>query len=88
MRALYLPLAVEAAIWKVVADSAAQGHLLVDLEQFMLDRTPPLALLPPDALALIPDPLPDTLLPQPLPDDGHGLIRPQSSLPVTVFAFA
>jgi hypothetical protein len=40
---------VEAAIWKVVADSAAQGHLLVDLEQFTLDRTLPLGLLPPDA---------------------------------------
>jgi hypothetical protein len=38
---------VEAAIWKVVGDSAAQGHLLVDLEQFTLDRTLPLALLPP-----------------------------------------
>jgi len=25
---------VEAAIWKVVADAAAQGHLLLDLEQY------------------------------------------------------
>ncbi len=33
----------EAAIWKVVGDSAAQGHLLVDLEQFTLSRTLPLA---------------------------------------------
>jgi Mu transposase, C-terminal len=57
---------VEAAIWKVVGDSAAQGHLLVDLEQFTLDRTLPLALLPPDAPSLVPDPLPDTL--EPLPD--------------------
>jgi hypothetical protein len=32
---------VEAAIWKVVADAAAQGHLLVDLEQFTLDRALP-----------------------------------------------
>ncbi len=44
---------VEAAIWKVVGDSAAQGHLLVDLEQFTLDRTLPLALLPPDAPPLL-----------------------------------
>jgi hypothetical protein len=36
---------VEAAIWKVVGDSAAHGHLLVDLEQFTLDRTLPLALI-------------------------------------------
>src|SRR2546426_1751902 len=56
---------VEAALWKVVGDSAAQGHLLVDLEQFTLDRTLPLALLPPDASPVVPDPLPDTLLPEP-----------------------
>ena len=56
---------VEAAIWKVVGDSAAQGHLLLDLEQFTLSRTLPLALLPPDAPPLVPDPLPDTLLPDP-----------------------
>src|SRR6266700_618078 len=56
---------VEAAIWKVVADSAAQGHLLVDLEQFTLSRTLPLALLPPGDLPLVPSPLPDTLLPLP-----------------------
>ena len=53
---------VEAAIWKIVADAAAQGHLLVDLERLTLDRKLPLALLPPDAAPLVPDPLPDTLL--------------------------
>jgi hypothetical protein len=57
---------VEATIWKVVADSAAQGHLLVDLEQFTLSRTLPLALLPPDAPARVPSPLPDTLVPEPV----------------------
>ena len=57
---------VEAAIWKVVGDSAAQGHLLVDLEQFTLDRTLPLALLPPGDPPLVPDPLPDTLEPLPV----------------------
>jgi hypothetical protein len=57
---------VEAAIWKVVGDSAAQGHLLVDLEQFTLDRALPLALLPPDAPPLVPDSLPDMLLPEPV----------------------
>lgn len=34
---------VEAAIWKLVADSLASGHLLVDLEQHTLDRKLPLA---------------------------------------------
>ncbi len=57
---------VEAAIWKVVGDSAAQGHLLVDLEQFTLSRHLPLGLLPPDAPALVPSPLPDTLAPPPV----------------------
>ncbi|GHO55830.1 hypothetical protein [Ktedonobacter robiniae] len=56
---------VEAAIWKVVAEAAAQGHLLIDLEQFTLSRTLPLALLPPDAPAIVPSPLPDTLLSEP-----------------------
>ena len=40
---------VESTIWKVVADAAAQGHLLADLEQFTLSNVLPLALLPPDA---------------------------------------
>jgi hypothetical protein len=56
---------VEAAIWKLVGDSAAAGHLLVDLERHTLDRQLSLALLPPDAPALQPPPLPDTLLPEP-----------------------
>src|SRR6266704_8777 len=56
---------VEAAIWKVVGDSAAQGHLLVDLEQFTLSRSLPLALLHPSAPVLVPSSLPDTLLPEP-----------------------
>ncbi|MDQ2905463.1 MAG: Mu transposase C-terminal domain-containing protein [Chloroflexota bacterium] len=56
---------VEAAIWKVVADAAAAGHLLLDLEQFTLSRTLPLALLSPDAPVVVPSPLPDTLEPPP-----------------------
>jgi transposase len=54
---------VEATIWKVIADAAAQGHLLVDLGGVTLTRHLPLALLPPEATPLVPDPLPDTLLP-------------------------
>jgi len=56
---------VEATIWKMVGDSAAQGHLLVDLEQFTLSRHLPLGRLSPDAPPLVPSPLPDTLLPEP-----------------------
>ena len=56
---------VEAAIWKVVGDSAAAGHLLLDLEQYTLSRTLPLARLSPDAPVLVPSPLPSTLLPEP-----------------------
>jgi transposase len=56
---------VEAAIWKVVADAAAQGHLLLDLEQFTLSRSLPLALLHPSEPVLVPSPLPDTLEPPP-----------------------
>src|SRR2546421_1329590 len=56
---------VEATIWKVVADAAAARHLLLDLEQYTLSRTLPLALLPPDAPVLVPSPLPDTLVPEP-----------------------
>ncbi len=39
---------IEAAIWKIVADAAAARHLLVDLEQFTLDRKLPLARLSPE----------------------------------------
>src|SRR5256712_12291774 len=71
---------VEAALWKVVGDSAAQGHLLVDLEQFTLDRTLPLALLPPDAPPLGPAPLPDTLLPAPDAAPSAAIARGPSGL--------
>jgi hypothetical protein len=34
---------VEAAIWKLVGESAAAGHLLINLERDTLDRKLPLA---------------------------------------------
>jgi transposase len=76
---------VEAAIWKVVGDSAAQGHLLVDLEQFTLSRTLPLALLPPDAPVLVPSPLPDTLLPEPVPEVATISRTPPTLIPGPTF---
>jgi hypothetical protein len=54
---------IEAAIWKVIGDAAARGHLLLDLATVTLDRQVPLALLPPEAAPIVPDPLPDTLSP-------------------------
>ncbi len=69
---------VEAAIWKVVADAAADGHLLVDLERFTLDRKLPLALLSPDAVSLVPDSLPDTLLPEPKVSEAKASPEPRT----------
>ncbi len=76
---------VEAAIWKVVADATANGHLLVDLERHTLDRTLPLALLPPDAAPLAPEPLPDIL--QPEPDTVKPVVPLEVSTPIPSATF-
>jgi transposase len=76
---------VEAAIWKLVGDSLASGHLLVDLEQHTLDRKLFLALLPPDAPPLVPDPLPDTLLPEPVQDVATVSLSPPTPVPGPTF---
>ncbi len=76
---------VEAAIWKIVADAAAAGHLLVDLEQHTLDRKLLLALLPPDAPPLVPDPLPDTLEPVPTQDVATVSLEPRAPVPGPTF---
>jgi hypothetical protein len=52
---------VEAAVWKLVGDAAAQGRLLADLTEVVLDQTMPLALLEPGFPAILPDPLPSEL---------------------------
>jgi len=52
---------VEAAVWKLVGDQAAQGRLLVNLTEVELSRFTPLALLDPGAPPLLPDPLPSSL---------------------------
>ncbi len=65
---------VEAAVWKVVADAAARGHLLVDLARVALTRALPLALLPPEAAPILPDPLPDTLFPASQPPEEGNIV--------------
>jgi hypothetical protein len=52
---------VEAAVWKLVGDAAAQGRLLVDLTEVELSLTTPLALLDLDLPPILPDPLPCSL---------------------------
>lgn len=54
---------VEAAVWKLVAEAAALGHLLVDLSEVELSRSTELALLDPEAPPILPDPLPEALEP-------------------------
>jgi hypothetical protein len=51
----------EAAVWKRCAESAAQGHLLVDLASVSLTRLTPLICLPSDTPLILPDPLPSEL---------------------------
>src|SRR6266852_27453 len=51
----------EAAVWKRCAESAAQGHLLVDLASVSLTRLTPLMCLSSAAPPLLPDPLPSEL---------------------------
>ena len=53
---------VEAAVWKLVADAAAQGRLLVDLSEVDLSHLTRLLLLEPHAPPILPDPLPSQLL--------------------------
>lgn len=55
------PAEKEAAVWKLCADAAACGHLLVDLATVQLSRLAPLICLPPDAPPILPDPLPSHL---------------------------
>jgi transposase len=53
---------VAASVWKLVGDSAAAGHLLIDLEEIVLDQATPLMLLEPTAPPILPPPLPSSLL--------------------------
>jgi transposase len=65
---------VEAAVWKLVADTAATGRLLVDLTEVDLDLHTPLALLHPEAPPILPYPLPSSLEEAPI----HAETEPPS----------
>src|SRR6266705_1985354 len=52
---------VEAAVWKLAGDAAAEGRLLVDLTVVELSRSTPLALLSPDLPPILPHALPSSL---------------------------
>ena len=52
---------VEAAVWKMAGDAAAEGRLLVDLTDVELSLSTPLALLKPGAPPILPPPLPSSL---------------------------
>ncbi len=52
---------VEAAVWKLVGDAAAEGRLLVDLAEVELSRSTLLAFLAPGTSPILPDPLPSEL---------------------------
>ncbi len=76
---------VEAAVWKLAGDAAAQGRLLVDLTEVVLDRATPLALLAPGSSPILPDPLPsrlegaedDKILPSFPPERDEPPLEPQ-----------
>ena len=51
----------KAAVWKRCAESAARGHLLVDLTSVSLTRLTPLICLPSDSMPILSDPLPSEL---------------------------
>jgi hypothetical protein len=52
---------VEAAMWKLAGDAAAEGRLFVDLTAVELSRSTPLVLLGPGTSPILPDPLPSSL---------------------------
>jgi hypothetical protein len=52
---------VEATVWKIVGDAAAEGRLLVDLAEVQLSLSTPLALLNTSLPPLLPDTLPSSL---------------------------
>ena len=83
---------VEAAVWKLVGDAAAEGRLLVDLTEVELSHGTLLALLEPGSSPILPDPLPssleevdfDTPFPQQA-DEGDVVLDPRVGIPGPTF---
>lgn len=72
---------VEAAVWKIVGDAAAEGRLLVDLTVVELSRQIPLALFEPGSLPILPDPLPSSLdEPEHRSEETHLLSTAQAKM--------
>src|SRR5216683_1485656 len=67
------PAEKEAAVWKMCADAAACGHLLVDLANIHLTRLTPLLCLSPNSPLILPDPLPSNLESSTHQEDSHPL---------------
>ena len=85
---------VEAAVWKMVGDAAAEGRLLVDLTEEELTLSTSLALLKPGAPPILPDPLPSSLekaeqgeieAQAEIGEDGDAPIELQSAIPGPTF---
>jgi hypothetical protein len=85
---------VEAAVWKMAGDAAAEGRLLVDLTEVELSLSTPLALLKPSTSPILPYPLPSSLekaeqgeteVQPAIGDDGDAAIEPQSAIPGPTF---
>ncbi len=83
---------VEAAVWKLAGDAAAEGRLLVDLTTVELSHATALALLAPDSAPILPDPLPNALeetglldLASPQVEDGDLALDPHVGIPGPTF---
>jgi len=83
---------VEAAVWKLVGDAAAEGRLLVDPTDVELSHETPLALLAPGSCPLLPEALPSSLeevgfesVLTPQADDGDLSLDPSVGLPGPTF---
>ena len=64
---------VEATVWKIVGDAAAEGRLLVDLTAIELSLSTSFTLLEPGSLPILPDPLPSSLDEMEASDEGIPL---------------
>jgi transposase len=83
---------VEAAVWKLTGDAAAEGRLLVDLAEVELSHTTVLAFLEPGSSPILPDPLPSELeetglgdLASPSGEEGDLVLDPKVGIPGPTF---